>query len=97
MKPALAAAAAATSISVLAQGLPSLAEMTPGHTYYNMRGASVADHDREVVACAIEAFKDESGADAQLLPGRAILPQGAPYEEGYKWGGAKAGTPLRRR
>jgi hypothetical protein len=60
-KVAFIASVAALTLPVVTQAeLPSIAEMTPGYTYYNMPGASVGDHDNEVLACATEAFKVES-------------------------------------
>lgn len=46
-------------------GPSNLAEMTTGYTYYNRIGASIADHDLAVKACAAEAFKSHS-VDSQM-------------------------------
>jgi hypothetical protein len=51
-----------------AVGAPvSLAEMTPGYSYFNRPGASVQDHDGAVVACSREALKVRSFADQHQL------------------------------
>jgi hypothetical protein len=62
---AVIAAISAVALPGLGHAAADLSKMTPGYTYYNMPGTTLADHDVEVGACAAEAVKVQSfGAQA---------------------------------
>ncbi|WP_040309732.1 hypothetical protein [Asticcacaulis biprosthecium] len=59
-KLAMIAAMSIMAMPGFALAAADLSKMTPGYTYYNKSGATIADHDVEVVACATEAMKVQS-------------------------------------
>ena len=71
---AVIAAISAVALPGLGHAAADLSKMTPGYTYYNMPGTTLADHDVEVGACAAEAVKVQSfGAQANKHMGGLLV------------------------